>query len=105
MFLCLSEHEGFWVPLQEAMLFGVPVVAFDAGAVRETLKGGGLLLEDKSPELVAELLDRVTHGGDLRRLVTASQKRAAAEIRAIDFGALLRERLAPVLEARAGSSR
>ncbi len=36
LFLCLSEHEGFCVPLQEAMHFGLPVVAYDAGAVRET---------------------------------------------------------------------
>jgi L-malate glycosyltransferase len=101
VFLCLSEHEGFGVPLQEAMLFGVPVVAYEAGAVRETLRGGGVLLQDKSPELVAEVLDRVTHGGDLRRLATASQKRAAAEIRAIDFGSLVLGRLAPVLQGPA----
>lgn len=98
VFLCLSEHEGFCVPLQEAMHFGLPVVAYEAGAVRETLRGGGLLLQDKSPELVAEILDRVTHGGELRRAVLASQAKAIAAIRATDFGALLRERLAPVLE-------
>ena len=69
-------------------------------ALRETLRGGGLLLRDKGPELVAEVLDRVTHGGDLRRTVLASQRRAVAAIRATDFGALLRERLAPVLDAR-----
>ena len=34
LFLCLSEHEGFCVPLLEAMVFGLPVVAYDAGAVR-----------------------------------------------------------------------
>ena len=81
------------MPLQEAMHFGLPVVAYDAGAVRETLRGGGLLLQDKAPELVAELLDRVTRGTDLRRAVLASQARAIAAIRATDFGALLRERL------------
>jgi glycosyltransferase involved in cell wall biosynthesis len=97
VFLCLSEHEGFCVPLQEAMLFGLPVVAYQAGAVRETLHGGGLLLQDKSPELVAEILDRVTHGGELRRAVLASQRSAVAEIRSTEFGALLRERLGPVL--------
>ena len=101
-FLCLSEHEGFCVPLQEAMHFGVPVVAYEAGAVRETLHGGGLLLQDKSPRLVAEVLDRVTHGGELRRAVMASQARAIAEIRATDFGALLRDRLRPVLGGAAG---
>jgi glycosyltransferase involved in cell wall biosynthesis len=99
VFLCLSEHEGFCVPLQEAMHFGLPVVAYEAGAVRETLHGGGLLLQDKSPELVAEILGRVTEGGPLRRAVLASQQQANASIRATDFGALLRERLRPVLES------
>jgi glycosyltransferase involved in cell wall biosynthesis len=97
VFLCLSEHEGFCVPLQEAMYFNLPVIAYDAGAVRETLHGGGLLLQDKRPELVAELLDRMTHGGGLRRTVLEGQARAIAGIRATDFGALLRERLSPVL--------
>jgi glycosyltransferase involved in cell wall biosynthesis len=96
-FLCLSEHEGFCVPLQEAMHFGLPVVAYDAGAVRETLRGGGVLLSDKRPELVAEILDRLTHGSALRRAVLESQARAVAAIRGTDFGGLLRERLAPVL--------
>jgi hypothetical protein len=85
------------VPLQEAMHFGLPVIAYDAGAVRETLRGGGLLLQDKRPEMVAELLDRLTRGGDLRRAVLASQADAIAGIRSTDFGALLRERLKPVL--------
>jgi glycosyltransferase involved in cell wall biosynthesis len=97
VFLCLSEHEGFCVPLQEAMHFDLPVIAYDAGAVRETLHGGGLLIQDKSPGLVAELLLRVTHDGRLRRAVLESQARAIAQIRATDFGALLRERLAPVI--------
>jgi glycosyltransferase involved in cell wall biosynthesis len=98
VFLCLSEHEGFCVPLQEAMHFGVPVVAYDAGAVRETLHGGGVLLEEKQPEEVAELLGRLHEGSPLRGAVLDSQERAMAEIRATDFGGLLLDRLRPVLE-------
>ena len=101
-FLCLSEHEGFCVPLQEAMVFGVPVIAYDAGAVRETLKGGGVLLKEKRPELVAELLHEVIRDGALREGVLATQARAVGEIRGTDFGALLRDRLRPVLEGRVG---
>jgi len=97
VFLCLSEHEGFCVPLQEAMHFNLPVIAYDAGAVRETLHGGGLLLQDKRPDLVAELLDRMTHGGPLRRAVLESQSRAIAGIRSTDFGAVLADRLSPVI--------
>jgi glycosyltransferase involved in cell wall biosynthesis len=104
VFLCLSEHEGFCVPLQEAMHFHLPVIAYDTGAVRETLRGGGLLLQDKSPDLVAELLDRVTHGGPLRRAVLESQGRAIAGIRATDFGEVLRERLEPVVARGPGTT-
>jgi L-malate glycosyltransferase len=98
LYLCLSEHEGFCVPLQEAMLFGLPVIAFDAGAVAETLHGGGILLKDKRPEVVAELVARVLGDSALRVKVLATQARAIQEVRATDFGALLRERLRPVLD-------
>jgi glycosyltransferase involved in cell wall biosynthesis len=99
LFLCLSEHEGFCVPLQEAMVFGLPVIAYDAGAVRETLHGGGLLLREKSPEVVAELIQQVLTDEGLRRTVLATQERAVRELRATNFGSLLQDRLAPVLGA------
>lgn len=97
LFLCLSEHEGFGVPLMEAMVFGLPVIAYDAGAVAETLRGGGILLAEKDPLVVAGLIDRVLTDGALRAAVLRTQDRALAEVRAIDFGALLLDRLAPVL--------
>ena len=83
-----------------ALLLDEPLAALDVHArlaVRETLRGGGILLQDKSPEMVAEILDRVTRGTDLRRAVLASQAKAVAAIRETDFGALLRERLGPVI--------
>jgi L-malate glycosyltransferase len=97
VFLCLSEHEGYCVPLIEAMTFGLPVIAYDAGAVAETLRGGGILLREKRPEVVAELIGRVHEDGALRSAVLRTQERALATVRAIDFSALLQERLAPVL--------
>jgi glycosyltransferase involved in cell wall biosynthesis len=99
VFLCLSEHEGYCVPLLEAMAFGLPVIAYDAGAVVETLRGGGILLREKRPEVVAELLGRVQEDGALRAAVLRTQERALAAVRAIDFSSLLQERLAPVLAA------
>jgi L-malate glycosyltransferase len=98
LFLCLSEHEGFCVPLQEAMHFGLPVVAYDAGAVRETLHGGGVLLAEKRPEVVAELVRRILTDSTLRARILTTQARAIDELRRTDFGALLRDRLSPVLE-------
>jgi glycosyltransferase involved in cell wall biosynthesis len=99
LFLCLSEHEGYCVPLLEAMAFGLPVIAYDAGAVAETLRGGGILLREKRPEVVAELIGRVHEDPALRAAVLGTQERALGAVRAIDFSALLQERLAPVLAA------
>jgi glycosyltransferase involved in cell wall biosynthesis len=91
--------------LLEAMTFGIPVVAYDAGAVAETLRGGGVLLKQKQPEAVAELLHHLRADAALRRSVLATQERALRDVRAIDFGALLMDRLSPVLEAREAARR
>ncbi len=76
VFVCLSEHEGFCVPLLEAMAHGVPVVALGAAAVPETLGDAGLVLESKRPPLVAEAVARVMGDDALRRgLVEAGRHR------------------------------
>ncbi len=98
VFLCLSEHEGYCVPLVEAMTFSLPVVAYDAGAVAETLRGGGLLLRDKDPAAVAEVVHAVLTQPALRRSILEGQGRVVEDLRRTDFRALLLERLAPVLE-------
>ncbi len=52
VFLCMSEHEGFCVPLVEAMYFDVPILAY-AAAVPETLCGSSMLLAQKDPVFAA----------------------------------------------------
>ena len=52
-----SEHEGFCVPVVEAMAAHIPVVAFDQGAVPEVLGGAGLLVSDKDPYALAGAID------------------------------------------------
>ena len=59
VFACASEHEGFGVPLVEAMANGLPVVALDAAAVAETVGDSGILLRDKRPLTMALALHRV----------------------------------------------
>jgi glycosyltransferase involved in cell wall biosynthesis len=71
-----SEHEGFCVPLLEAMHHGVPIVAFGAAAVPETLDGSGLVLADKDAATFAEGVARVLGDAQLReQLVAAGQQR------------------------------
>jgi glycosyltransferase involved in cell wall biosynthesis len=78
VFVCLSEHEGFCIPVLEAMELGVPVVAYASTAVPETLGGAGLLLEDKDPLKVAEAVETACHNRPAReRLIEAGQARAS----------------------------
>jgi glycosyltransferase involved in cell wall biosynthesis len=74
--LCLSEHEGFNVPVLEAMHFDVPVVAYAAAAVPDTVGDAGLLLTDKDPVVVATAVERLRSDASLRQsLVEAGRKR------------------------------
>ncbi len=81
VYLSMSEHEGFGVPLLEAFHLRLPVVAFAAGAVEETMNGGGVLLRDKSPAKTAALLDALVRDAALRETVVAGQLRALEKYR------------------------
>jgi L-malate glycosyltransferase len=79
VFVCLSEHEGFCIPLLESMQAGLPIVAFAAGAVPETLGDAGLLLDTKRPSVVASAVDRVRRDTLLaNRLIAAGHRRLEA---------------------------
>lgn len=67
VFLCMSEHEGFCVPVVEAMMFGLPVVARAAAAVPETMNYKGMLLESSDPIVAAGCIDRVINDASLRK--------------------------------------
>ena len=79
-FVTASEHEGFCVPLVEAMAFGVPVIARAHGAVPETLGGAGLLLPaEDDPVLLAEAMAAVLDDRALHQdLVEGGHRRLAA---------------------------
>jgi glycosyltransferase involved in cell wall biosynthesis len=81
VYISMSEHEGFCAPLVEAMAADVPVLAYSAAAVPETLGGAGVQFAPKDLEHVAELLGALAFDDDLRASVIAGQRR-----RLEDFG-------------------
>ncbi|MCB2226931.1 MAG: glycosyltransferase family 4 protein [Desulfarculaceae bacterium] len=96
-YLCLSEHEGFCVPLVESMHFGIPIVAHAAAGVPGTLGQGGLLLDSKEPQRVAEAVARVLSDAPLAEALRlagrARLQRFAPQRVARDLREVLTERL------------
>lgn len=78
VFVSMSAHEGFGVPLVEAMLMDVPVLAYAAAAVPDTLAGAGVQFDVKSIPELAELAHLLTHDDALRGQVLAGQQRRLA---------------------------
>ena len=76
IYLSLSEHEGFGVPILEAFYRKIPVVGFDAGAVGETMNGGGVLLKEKDFLRIAALIDVLVRDRDIRQAAIRGQLRA-----------------------------
>jgi len=73
-YVSLSEHEGFGVPLIEAMAFDLPVIAYASSAVPETLGTAGISITDKDPTTVLEALIRVRQDREFRSEVIRSQR-------------------------------
>ena len=74
VYLSMSEHEGFGVPLLESFHAGVPVIAFDSGAVAETMRGAGLLFSRKRMEEVVGLMAEVVFDPALRERIVERQR-------------------------------
>jgi glycosyltransferase involved in cell wall biosynthesis len=78
VFLCLSNHEGFCVPLLESMYHRLPIVSYANSAVPETVGQAGLILPDKEPARVAAAIHRVVEDAHLRtELAAAASDRVA----------------------------
>jgi glycosyltransferase involved in cell wall biosynthesis len=76
VFVSMSDHEGFGVPLLESMYMGLPVVAYGAAAVPETVGSGGIVLERRDFVEFAVTVERIFTDESVRRgLIEAGRKR------------------------------
>lgn len=98
LFLCLSEHEGYCVPIVEAFRFGVPVMAMDAGAVPETLGGAGVLIREKRIDEIALVAHAIVTDPALAEKIVRGQDRVLERMDERDESALLTNFVKQALE-------
>ena len=99
LYLCLSEHEGFCVPLVESMFFGLPVMAYLTGGIPETLGGAGIGLAQKNLEQIAEMMALVLEDKGLRENIIAGQKERLKDLSLEKNRQRLQTHLVPFLES------
>lgn len=73
IFLSMSEHEGFFVPLLESMCYEVPVLAFASSVVPETLGRSGVMFTEKDYPRIAIAMERICAPGALRTAIIRGQ--------------------------------
>lgn len=92
LFWSMSEHEGFCVPLIEAMWFDVPILAYRSTAIPETLGNAALMFTDKSDlAYIAALAASLTQNKEVRQKCIRAQRRERDRFRP--------ERVRPILES------
>ncbi|PQV43138.1 glycosyltransferase [Methanohalophilus euhalobius] len=74
VFLCMSEHEGFCVPLLESMNFGVPIIAYNSTAIPYTLGNTGILVNKKRYDEIAEMVHILIEDKKLKNSIIKKQK-------------------------------
>jgi glycosyltransferase involved in cell wall biosynthesis len=100
VYISMSVHEGFCVPLIEALAHGVPVVARGAGAVPETLGGAGIVVDGHDFPLVAEALHELASSQSTRKVLYDAADRRLTELRPEMLAPRIRSALGPLLDGR-----
>ncbi len=93
VFVCMSAHEGFGVPLVEAMLMDVPVLARRTTAIGDTLGDAGVQFDHDRIDEIAEMAHQLVSDRALRATVTEGQRRRLAAFAPETVEAALRRAL------------
>lgn len=75
VYISMSEHEGFGIPLVESMRFDLPIVAYNSTAVPEVLGGSGVLMQQKRFDVIAEIIYQIQTDNQLRQQIIKQQQK------------------------------
>lgn len=73
VFLCMSEHEGFCIPLVESMYFQKPIIAYNSTAIPDTLGGSGILVNHKKYDEIAQIINLIQTNDNLKNKIISKQ--------------------------------
>ena len=73
IFLCMSEHEGFCIPLVESMYFHKPIIAYNSTAIPDTLGDSGVLVNHKKFDEIAKIIDLIETNKELKNKIISKQ--------------------------------
>lgn len=79
LYICMSEHEGFCVPLVESMYFKIPVIAYDACAIKYTMGGAGVLVYKKDYNIIGELCNVILQNNEISSTIIENQNNRIKE--------------------------
>lgn len=74
VFISMSEHEGFCVPILESMYFDVPIVAYKSSAIPYTLENAGIIVNKKNYIAIAEMINLLVDDGELQKNIIQKQR-------------------------------
>lgn len=75
IFICMSEHEGFCIPLLESMYCGLPTLAYDAGAIKTTMGDSGVIISYKNKERIAKLIYIILNNKRINKQIIDKQNK------------------------------
>lgn len=97
VFISMSEHEGFCVPLLESMHFGIPIIAYNSTAIPYTLNGSGVLVNEKRYEELAELAHILVKDEKVRNKIIEKQKQRLEHFKKSRIEAILKRYIEKVI--------
>ena len=97
IYLSMSEHEGFCLPLVESMHLKVPIIAYNSTAIPYTLGGAGILVKVKNIPEIAELCYHLANNQKLRRRIISTQQKRLRDFEPSKIEELLMNYIGEVL--------
>ncbi len=81
IFISMSEHEGYCLPIVESMVYKIPVIAYNSTAIPFTTGGAGILTKTKNPALLGELIYEVWQNKKLNDKILSFQNKRIKKIK------------------------